>query len=105
MKSLRKSFNRENSSASHTAIATPIPAISKPATAVVPPKKVIRALSNHRPQGPTELPFQKGDFFYVIREVNEGGSWFEVHNPLSGARGLVPRALFDEVGKSTGTGT
>jgi bud emergence protein 1 len=101
MKSLRKSFNRENSS--HSSISTPIPAISKPATAVVPPKKVIRAAVNHRPQGPTELPFQKGDFFYVIREVNDGGSWYEAHNPLSGARGLVPRALFEEVGKNIGT--
>lgn len=104
MKSLRKSFNRENSN--HTAtspISTPIPAISKPSTAVIPPKKVIRALANHKSQSATELTFQKGDFFYVIKEVNDGGSWFEAHNPLTGARGLVPRGLFDELNKTKGT--
>jgi bud emergence protein 1 len=98
MKSLRKSFStREQNGLA--AISGPLPAVSKPSNAVVPPQKVIRALSGHRPVGPTELPFQKGDFFYVIREVNDGGAWYEAHNPLSGARGLVPRALFDEFSK------
>jgi bud emergence protein 1 len=101
MKSLRKSFTSREQHG-HAAISGPLPAVSKPAPAIVPPQKVIRALAAHRPNGPTELGFQKGDFFYVIREVNEGGAWYEAHNPLSGARGLVPRALFDEFSKNIG---
>lgn len=100
MKSLRKSIGKDTGGPQ---ISMPIAALSKPSTAVVPPKKVIRALQAYRPQAPTELPFQKGDFFYVIREVNVNGAWYEAHNPLSGARGLVPRALFDEFAKNSTT--
>jgi bud emergence protein 1 len=101
MKSLRKSLQRDHSN-SFSSISGPLPAVSKPVAAVVPPKKVIRASADHRPTAATELAFNKGDFFYVIREVNENGAWYEAHNPLSGARGLVPRALFDEFSKNVG---
>ena len=68
---------------------------SKPSTAVVPPQKVIRATSSYRFPTPQQRSFQLGDFFYVIREVNEGGSWYEAHNPVTGARGLVPKSMFE----------
>ncbi|KZV73564.1 hypothetical protein PENSPDRAFT_552279, partial [Peniophora sp. CONT] len=74
--------------------------ISKPSAALVPPQKVIRASGAYRSTAPQELSFQKGDFFYVVREINNGaGEWYEAHNPVSGARGVVPRSLFEEFNK------
>jgi bud emergence protein 1 len=99
MKALRKSLNRDHHQ-SQSAISPPTLTLSKPASAAVPPKQVIRAVVNHRAQSATELSFEKGDFFYVIKEVNNGGSWFEVHNPATGSRGLVPRSLFEDVMKN-----
>ncbi|KAI9511265.1 hypothetical protein F5148DRAFT_1172243, partial [Russula earlei] len=80
-------------------ISTPLPPLSRPSPAVPPPQKVIRATSTYRSPTPQQLPFQQGDFFYVIREVNEGGSWYEAHNPVTGARGLVPRSMFEAFNK------
>lgn len=79
-----------------------LPTLSKPVSAVVPPKKVIRALSAYRAGAPQELSFAKGDFFYVIRDViNANGSeYYEAHNPVTGARGLVPRNMFEGFDKS-----
>ena len=102
MKSIRKSLNANKDSVRNN-ISTPmlLPAVSKPASAILPPQKVIRATADYRPQAPQELSFKKGDFFYVIKDVNDQGSWYEAHNPVSGARGLVPRALFEEFNKSS----
>lgn len=83
----------------HPHISTPLPPVSKPPAAVVPPQKVIRAIGVYRSLAPQQLSFQKGDFFYVIREVNDEGAWYEAHNPMTGARGLVPKALFEEFNK------
>jgi hypothetical protein len=68
---------------------------SKPSTAVVPPQKVIRATSSYRSPTPQQLSFQLGDFFYVIRAVKEGGSWYEAHKSVTGAHGLVPKSMFE----------
>jgi bud emergence protein 1 len=101
MKSLRKSLNgNKDSIRSQISTPLPLPAISKPPSSVLPPQKVIRALSSYRPQAPQELPFQKGDFFYVLRDIDVQGAWYEAHNPVTGARGLVPRSMFEEFGKS-----
>ncbi|EJD01301.1 uncharacterized protein FOMMEDRAFT_89426 [Fomitiporia mediterranea MF3/22] len=82
-------------------ISTPIPAVSKPTSAIQPPKKVIRALDDHRPPHPlNELSFSKGDFFYVINEIDQGPGWYEANNPMTGARGLVPRSKFEVFNKS-----
>jgi bud emergence protein 1 len=80
-------------------ISTPLPPISKPSAAVAPPQKVIRATSSYRSPTPQQLSFHQGDFFYVIREVLEGGSWYEAHNPVTGSRGLVPKAMFESFNK------
>lgn len=104
MKSLRKSLNGnspKDSIRSHISTPLPLPSISKPPSAILPPQKVIRALSNYRSQAPQELSFQKGDFFYVLRDVDNHGAWYEAHNPVSGARGLVPRSMFEEFSKSS----
>jgi len=54
---------------------------------------------SNKSQAPQELSFQKGDFFYVLKDV-ESSPWFEAHNPVTGARGLVPRTMFEEFGKN-----
>jgi bud emergence protein 1 len=102
MKSLRKSLQRDSShNSSFGSISGPLPnSVSKPAQAVIPPNKVIRASADHRSTAATELSFKKGDFFYVVKEVNGGITpYYEAHNPLTGARGLVPRTLFEELVK------
>ncbi|KAJ7755641.1 scd2/ral3 [Mycena maculata] len=104
MKSIRKSLNgSKDSSGIRAQISTPVPlpAVSKPPSAILPPQKVIRALSAYRPQAPQELPFKKGDFFYVLRDVDNQGAWYEAHNPVSGARGLVPKDMFEEFNKNS----
>ncbi|KAI0829399.1 hypothetical protein BC628DRAFT_1417127 [Trametes gibbosa] len=100
MKSLRKSLNG-NKDHHHISTPAPLPALSKPSTAVVPPKKVIRAIGSYKSNTPQELSFEKGDFFHVLND--NGGLWYEAHNPISGARGLVPSHLFEEFMKGTPT--
>ncbi|KAG5353697.1 hypothetical protein C0989_003123 [Termitomyces sp. Mn162] len=103
MKSLRKSLNGNNGrdSGIRAHISTPLPTVSKPPSAILPPQKVIRALSTYRPQAPQELAFQKGDFFHVLNDIEDQGAWYEAHNPITGARGLVPRSMFEEFNKSS----
>ncbi|KAJ7499260.1 scd2/ral3 [Mycena latifolia] len=103
MKSIRKSLNGNKDGGIRAQISTPVPlpAVSKPPSAILPPQKVIRALDAYRPQAPQELPFKKGDFFYVLRDVDNGGAWYEAHNPVSGARGLVPKDMFEEFNKNS----
>lgn len=98
MKSLRRSLNNRDS-AGTPPISPPVafPALHKPSSAIQPPKKVIRALQSYRPNAAQELSFSKGDFFHVVSEVN---GWFEAHNPVSGARGLVPKDHFEEFSKN-----
>ncbi|KIJ70458.1 hypothetical protein HYDPIDRAFT_172271 [Hydnomerulius pinastri MD-312] len=101
MKSLRKSLNA-NKDTHRLQISTPmpLPSISKPLSASLPPQKVIRAIAPYRPQAPQQLPFQKGDFFYVTGDPDNDSPWYEAHNPVSGARGLVPKNMFEEFCKS-----
>ena len=96
MRSIRKSFGSHK----ETHISSPLPPLSKPALAIQPPLKVIRALQSHKSLSPHQLSFEKGDFFHVVREVNQGQGWYEANNPISGARGLVPRLKFEEFSKS-----
>ncbi|KAF8897185.1 hypothetical protein BD779DRAFT_1617269 [Infundibulicybe gibba] len=101
MKSIRKSLNgNKDNIRSQISTPLPLPAVSKPPSAILPPQKVIRALAAYHPQAPQELPFKKGDFFYVLRDVENQGVWYEAHNPISGARGLVPRSMFEEFNKN-----
>ena len=104
MKSLRKSLNggnKDKEPSSKLQISTPLPTMSKPlaATAMTPPQKVIRARSSYKSQAMQQLSFEKGEFFYVLKD-SQDSSWYEAHNPVSGARGIVPRAMFEEFGKS-----
>ncbi|KAF8665771.1 hypothetical protein AX16_000219 [Volvariella volvacea WC 439] len=101
MKSLRKSLNGgKDSIRSHISTPQPLPSISKPPSTILPPQKVIRAISGYKSQAPQELSFQKGDFFYVLQDDSSSSAWYEAHNPATGARGLVPRTMFEEFGKT-----
>ncbi|KAH9943021.1 uncharacterized protein BXZ73DRAFT_40610 [Epithele typhae] len=100
MKTLRKSLNGHKDH-HHISTPAPLPALSKPSTAIQPPKKVIRAIGVYKSTAPQELSFEKGDFFHVLHD--NGGLWYEAHNPMTGARGLVPSHLFEEFAKGTAT--
>jgi hypothetical protein len=57
-------------------------------------------MQGYRANHPKELNFNKGDFFYVLRDVDIGGEpWYEAHNTINGSRGLVPKPLFEEFKK------
>lgn len=74
----------------------------KSAIAIVPPKKVIRALYDYEAQSSQELSFSRGDFFHVIGRENSD-DWYEACNPaVPDARGLVPVAYFQALGKTLG---
>lgn len=61
---------------------------------------MIRALYDYEAQSNQELSFQKGDFFHVIGRENDT-DWYEACNPaLPDARGLVPVAFFQALGKT-----
>ena len=100
MKSLRKSLNGHKDH-HHISTPSPLPTLAKPTSAVQPPKKVIRALGPYKSNAPQELSFEKGDFFHVLHD--NGGLWYEAHNPMTGARGLVPSHLFEEFAKGAAT--
>ncbi|KAK1755587.1 putative scd2 ral3 protein [Echria macrotheca] len=93
-KALRRSIKGEKEKAPHISIAP------KSAVAIVPPKKVIRALYDYTAQTPQELSFSRGDFFHVIGRENDQ-DWYEACNPaLPDARGLVPVAFFQALGRT-----
>lgn len=103
MKSLRRSLVNKDPPSGNVRISTPLslPPVSKPPSALQPPTRVIKAVQSYRSQAPQELSFVKGDFFHVVRDVDRGNSqWYEAHNPMTGARGLVPRNVFEEFGKA-----
>ncbi|KAJ5050332.1 uncharacterized protein L3040_002215 [Drepanopeziza brunnea f. sp. 'multigermtubi'] len=91
---LRRSLKNDKDRVNHISI-TP-----KSAVAIVPPKKVIRALYDYEAQSNQELSFTKGDFFHVIGRENDS-DWYEACNPaVPDARGLVPVAFFQALGKT-----
>ncbi|KAJ1894092.1 bud emergence protein 1, partial [Kickxella alabastrina] len=59
------------------------------------PKRVIRARQDYIARETAELTFKKDDFFYVLSTPHEEDRWYEVTNPLSGERGLVPAFCFE----------
>ncbi|KAK0391402.1 hypothetical protein NLU13_0902 [Sarocladium strictum] len=72
----------------------------KAAIAIVPPKKVIRALYDYEARSTQELSFSRGDFFHVIGRESDP-DWYEACNPaLPDARGLVPVAFFQALGRT-----
>ncbi|KAH6659417.1 hypothetical protein BKA67DRAFT_529570 [Truncatella angustata] len=93
-KALRRSIKGEKDKGAQISIAP------KTAVAIVPPKKVIRALYDYQAQSSQELSFSRGDFFHVIGRENDN-DWYEACNPaLPDARGLVPVAFFQALGRT-----
>ncbi|KAI9828474.1 MAG: bud emergence protein 1 [Phylliscum demangeonii] len=100
MKALRRSLKGDKTDVRlhphHTSLSP------KDATAILPPKKVIRALYDYdaHPDHEQELTFSKGDFFHVIGRENDP-DWYEACNPsMPNARGLVPVRFFQILGRT-----
>ncbi|KAL6872803.1 protein kinase activator [Trichoderma novae-zelandiae] len=94
LQALRRSIKGDKEK-QHSISITP-----KAAVAIVPPKKVIRALYDYEARSAQELGFSKGDFFHVIGREDDP-DWYEACNPaLPDARGLVPVAYFQALGKT-----
>ncbi|KAJ3151884.1 bud emergence protein 1 [Geranomyces michiganensis] len=68
-----------------------------------PPKKVIRATRDYKAQFVNELEFCRGEFFYVITDLDD--FYYEVMNPIARVRGLVPRSHFESLDKTAAAGT
>ncbi|KAE8387610.1 hypothetical protein BDV23DRAFT_122680 [Aspergillus alliaceus] len=99
MKAIRRSLKGEKDPKPHHHHLSITP---KSAIAILPPKKVIKALYDYQPDpGNTqELAFSKGDFFHVISREDDL-DWYEACNPLiPTARGLVPVSFFEVIGKN-----
>ncbi|KAL4787579.1 hypothetical protein BJX76DRAFT_301233 [Aspergillus varians] len=100
MKALRRSLKGEKDPKPHHHHHLSI--TPKSAVAILPPKKVIKALYEYQPEpGNTqELAFSKGDFFHVISREDDS-DWYEACNPLiPTARGLVPVSFFEVISKT-----
>ncbi|ORY65162.1 uncharacterized protein BCR38DRAFT_192433 [Pseudomassariella vexata] len=94
VQALRRSIKGDKEKGSNVPIAP------KAAVAIVPPKKVIRALYDYEAQSSQELSFSRGDFFHVIGRENDS-DWYEACNPaLPDARGIVPVAFFQALGRT-----
>ncbi|KAL8382523.1 hypothetical protein RB595_006348 [Gaeumannomyces hyphopodioides] len=94
MKALRRSIKGDKDKQPQISIAP------KSAVAIVPPKKVIRALYDYEARSSQELSFSRGDFFHVIGREDDQ-DWYEACNPaLPDARGLVPVAFFQALGRT-----
>ncbi|KAF1960525.1 scaffold protein Scd2 [Byssothecium circinans] len=96
MMKFRRSMKSEKDSRPHHISIPP-----KDAIAIVPPKKVIKALYDytHSTPDPGYLSFSQGDFLHVVGRENDT-DWYEACNPLHGTRGLVPVTYFEPVGKT-----
>ncbi|KAJ3165748.1 bud emergence protein 1 [Geranomyces variabilis] len=62
-----------------------------------PPRKVIRATRDYKAQFVNELEFVKGEFFFVITDLDD--FYYEAMNPIARVRGLVPRSHFESLDK------
>ncbi|KAI0442542.1 hypothetical protein F4803DRAFT_367978 [Xylaria telfairii] len=94
IQALRRSIKGDKDKSPQISIAP------KSAVAIVPPKKVIRALYDYEAQSAQELSFSRGDFFHVIGR-EEDTDWYEACNPaLPDARGLVPVSFFQALGRT-----
>ncbi|KAI9158244.1 Protein scd2/ral3 [Paramyrothecium foliicola] len=93
MKAIRRSIKGDKEK-------PPVSIAPKSAVAIVPPKKVIRALYDYEARTSQELSFSRGDFFHVIGREDDA-EWYEACNPaLPDARGLVPVAFFQALGRT-----
>lgn len=106
LKDFRRSLNKDRTSGGKPGSSAAPAALSsvKSGASSLPPKMVIKATSDYRSRAPQELSFMKGDFFHVISDPAPDAEWFEASNPITNARGLVPAAAFEILGKSSRPG-
>ncbi|KAF2113386.1 hypothetical protein BDV96DRAFT_648351 [Lophiotrema nucula] len=75
----------------------------KDPSAIVPPRKVIKALYDYQAPDPDPnsgyLSFSAGDFLHVVGRENDT-DWYEACNPVHNTRGLVPVTYFEGIGKT-----
>ncbi|KAF2091664.1 scaffold protein Scd2 [Saccharata proteae CBS 121410] len=99
MVKFRRSMKSDKSDSKPHHISIP----PKDAIAIIPPKKVIKALYDYTASDPDPasgyLSFSQGDFLHVVARENDP-DWYEACNPLVGTRGLVPVKYFELVGKT-----
>ena len=98
---IRRSLKNDNQKETRSSHQSKPSLHQKSATAIIPPKKVIKALYDYEPTNKNgeELAFHKGDFFHVIGREDDA-EWYEACNPLiPTAKGLVPVAFFEIIGK------
>lgn len=101
IKSFRRSKRLSNSSESKQNISRVLLHLRSDDLALLQsPKKVIKALYDYEPQGPGELKFDKGDFFHVLSDSQDGDGWYEATNPMTHARGMVPVSYFEVFNRS-----
>lgn len=101
IKSFRRSKRLSNSSDSKQNISRVLLHLRSDELALLQsPKKVIKALYDYDPQGPGELKFEKGDFFHVLSDSQDGDGWYEATNPMTHARGMVPVSYFEVFNRS-----
>lgn len=104
MKNIVRSFNKDKDKGHASQSHPRAPAALQPTdmSKKMPPKGIVRAVESHSAASPQELSLQKGDFFHVLGEtVRQGTEWFDVTNPLSSARGLVPKECCEVLGKTS----
>ncbi|KAK3080403.1 hypothetical protein LTS18_001738 [Coniosporium uncinatum] len=99
MVKFRRSMKSDKTNSTPSSISIP----AKDAIAIIPPKKVIKAMHDYQAPDTSSnsgyLSFSQGDFLHVVgRETDE--DWYEACNPLQGTRGLVPAKYFEIVGKT-----
>lgn len=68
----------------------------------IPPKKVIQATTNYTGTGNLELSFSKGDFYFVLQELD---NHYFAYNPLERIQGIVPKDCFSELDKNMNPNT
>lgn len=108
MKSFKRSFgkdkDKDKNQAAHRPAMMSVPPPSGPPdlSKKMPPKGIIKAIENYTAQHPDELSISKGDFFHVLGEGTgpDGQECFDATNPLSGARGLVPKQYSEVLGRN-----
>lgn len=102
MKALRELKNTLKDRGLANAKLTPIAhSTQKHKTTLLPPKMVIRAITDYIPGSPHELSFHKGDFFHVHADADPSQqSWIEACNPATDARGYVPLSYFEIISRT-----
>lgn len=101
MVKFRRSGNKSTDSTKNNHINHHVFISAKDPVAILPPKKVIKALYDYTAPSnpPIYLSFSAGDFLHVLSREDDP-EWYEACNPLQGSRGLVPVGYFDTVGKT-----